>query len=63
MQTRAMTQAAAPRFTEDRFIARQIAALKELGLDDEALAREEAMLRQGFAQAGWLAALVHLEGI
>jgi hypothetical protein len=51
-----MTEAAS-----DRFIARQIQALEELGLDDEALAREEAMLRQGFALAGWLAALAHLE--
>ena len=54
MQTPLMTDDAA-----DCFIARQLAALKELGLDDEALAREEAMLRQGFAQAGWLQALAH----
>jgi hypothetical protein len=45
---------------QNRFIERQLRALKELGLDDEALAREETMLRQGFAQAGWLHALAAL---
>lgn len=32
----------------DRFIARQLASLRELGLSEEALAREDALLRSGF---------------
>lgn len=36
------------RWRED-FIRRQLAALKELGLSESALAREEALLRGGFA--------------
>ena len=32
----------------ERFIADQLSALRALGLDDEALKREEALLRSGF---------------
>ena len=32
----------------DAFIQTQLAALRALGLDDEALKREEALLRSGF---------------
>jgi len=41
MQTDAMTD-------PDTFIARQLAGLRELGLSEEALQREEALLRSGF---------------
>jgi hypothetical protein len=33
----------------ERFITRQLAGLRELGLSEAALAREEALLRGGFA--------------
>ena len=36
----------------ERFIAAQIEGLRALGLAAEALAREETMLRGGFAQRG-----------
>jgi len=40
-----------------RFVERQLAALKELGLSPEALARERALLQSGVLQTAWLAAL------
>ena len=41
----------------ERFIAAQIAGLKALGLTAAALAREESLLRAGFAQRGLFRAL------
>ncbi len=40
-----------------RFVERQLAALKELGLSPEALAREKALLQSGFLQTAWLSGL------
>jgi hypothetical protein len=42
----------------DAFIARQRAALKELGLPEAMLAREEALLRGGLAAGRVFAALL-----
>lgn len=42
----------------EAFIARQIAALRELGFSDAALAREEALLRGGLVGAQVFAALL-----
>jgi hypothetical protein len=41
----------------ERFIRRQLAALRDLGLSPEALAREEALLRGGYAVEAAFAAL------
>ena len=41
---------------QTRFIAAQIAGLAALGLNPAALAREESLLRAGFAQVALLAA-------
>jgi hypothetical protein len=43
---------------KEAFIARQIAGLRELGLPEESLAREEKALRSGFATSDAFAALL-----
>ena len=42
----------------ERFIARQLCALRELGLNPAALAREEALLRGGLKTGALLAGLL-----
>jgi len=44
--------------SSETFIARQIAGLRELGLPQEMLAREEKALRSGFATSDAFAALL-----
>lgn len=46
----------------ERFICSQLAGLAALGLDEEALAREESLLRNGFAQSELLARLFTQDG-
>ena len=41
----------------DRFVERHLAGLKELGLCEDALRRENALLQSGFLQGAWLALL------
>ena len=48
--------------TRERFIRNQLAGLKALGLDDDALTREENLLRAGFAQSESLSRLFALSG-
>jgi hypothetical protein len=41
----------------ERFVQRQLAALRDLGLSPDALAREESLLRGGFAIRAAFAAM------
>ena len=41
----------------DRFVERHLAGLKELGLCEDALHREHALLQAGFLRDAWLALL------
>jgi hypothetical protein len=51
-----------PDASRENFIARQLNGLRDLGLGDALLAREEALLRGGLAAGKILARLLDLPG-